>query len=94
MCACVVHWASLNETDRLLRTFDLDYKFGPCVGIKRIERWGKYDINTSSVKKNDVFPFLERAYALGLNPSKEIRTILLRYKTEYQESLFDEFKMI
>lgn len=44
--------------------------------------------------KNDVFPFLERAYALGLNPSKEIRTILLRYKTEYQESLFDEFKMI
>jgi hypothetical protein len=53
-----IHWASLNETDRLLRTFDLDYKFGPCVGIKRIERWGKYDINTSSVKKKKMTFFL------------------------------------
>ncbi|KAI8080354.1 DNA polymerase delta, subunit 4-domain-containing protein [Thamnidium elegans] len=28
-----------NETDRMLRSFDLNYKYGPCVGIKRIDRW-------------------------------------------------------
>ena len=25
--------------DKLFHTFDLNYKFGPCVGITRLERW-------------------------------------------------------
>lgn len=36
----LVHQEHLGETDKLLRAFDLDYKYGPCVGIKRIDRWG------------------------------------------------------
>ncbi|KAI9271058.1 DNA polymerase delta, subunit 4-domain-containing protein [Helicostylum pulchrum] len=29
----------LGETDKMLRAFDLNYKYGPCVGMKRIDRW-------------------------------------------------------
>ncbi|KAI8139399.1 DNA polymerase delta, subunit 4-domain-containing protein [Fennellomyces sp. T-0311] len=36
-----VHQEHLSETDILLRKFDLDYKFGPCVGLTRIERWNR-----------------------------------------------------
>lgn len=28
-----------NEEDTLLRSFDLDQNFGPCVGLSRKERW-------------------------------------------------------
>tara|TARA_B110001452_G_scaffold235729_1_gene214666 strand:+ start:1652 stop:2110 length:459 start_codon:yes stop_codon:yes gene_type:complete len=28
-----------DEEDTLLRSFDLDQKFGPCVGLSRKERW-------------------------------------------------------
>jgi hypothetical protein len=38
----LVHQEHLSETDKLLRAFDLNYAFGPCVGIKRIDRWGNY----------------------------------------------------
>lgn len=34
-----IHQEHLSETDKLLRAFDLNYAFGPCVGIKRIDRW-------------------------------------------------------
>ncbi|CEP15516.1 hypothetical protein [Parasitella parasitica] len=33
------HQEHLDETDKLLRAFDLNYDFGPCVGIKRLDRW-------------------------------------------------------
>ncbi|KAL7312886.1 hypothetical protein PS15m_008597 [Mucor circinelloides] len=35
-----IHQEHLDETDKLLRAFDLNYAFGPCVGIKRLDRWG------------------------------------------------------
>ena len=28
-----------DEEDRLLRSFDLDQQFGPCVGLSRKDRW-------------------------------------------------------
>ncbi|EPB82704.1 DNA polymerase delta, subunit 4 [Mucor circinelloides 1006PhL] len=34
-----IHQEHLDETDKLLRAFDLNYAFGPCVGIKRLDRW-------------------------------------------------------
>ncbi|KAK4515091.1 uncharacterized protein ATC70_002701 [Mucor velutinosus] len=34
-----IHQEHLNETDKLLRAFDLNYAYGPCVGIKRMDRW-------------------------------------------------------
>ncbi|KAI8637113.1 DNA polymerase delta, subunit 4 [Parasitella parasitica] len=34
-----IHQEHLNETDKLLRAFDLNYDFGPCVGMKRLDRW-------------------------------------------------------
>ncbi|KAL1927426.1 hypothetical protein VTP01DRAFT_3663 [Rhizomucor pusillus] len=34
-----IHQEHLSEQDILLRQFDLDYKFGPCVGLTRLERW-------------------------------------------------------
>lgn len=37
----IVHQEHLDDTDKLLRAFDLNYAFGPCVGIKRSDRWGK-----------------------------------------------------
>lgn len=34
-----IHREGLDEVDKLLRDFDLNYAYGPCVGIKRIDRW-------------------------------------------------------
>ncbi|KAI7896355.1 DNA polymerase delta, subunit 4-domain-containing protein [Mucor mucedo] len=34
-----IHQEHLDETDKMLRAFDLNYAYGPCVGIKRIDRW-------------------------------------------------------
>ncbi|CAO3653830.1 unnamed protein product [Mucor fragilis] len=34
-----IHQEHLDETDKLLRAFDLNYAYGPCVGIKRLDRW-------------------------------------------------------
>ncbi|KAI9338051.1 DNA polymerase delta, subunit 4-domain-containing protein [Pilaira anomala] len=33
----------LDETDKMLRHFDLDYTYGPCVGLSRIDRWDRAD---------------------------------------------------
>ncbi|KAI8338698.1 DNA polymerase delta, subunit 4-domain-containing protein [Chlamydoabsidia padenii] len=34
-----VHQDNMNRVDKLLRAFDLDYKYGPCVGLSRLQRW-------------------------------------------------------
>ncbi|KAI8990874.1 DNA polymerase delta, subunit 4 [Mycotypha africana] len=34
-----IHQEHLTETNKLLRAFDLDYTYGPCIGISRLERW-------------------------------------------------------
>ncbi|XP_077575216.1 DNA polymerase delta subunit 4 isoform X2 [Stigmatopora nigra] len=31
--------SSLNQDQEKLRQFDLDWKFGPCTGISRLQRW-------------------------------------------------------
>ncbi|GAN05593.1 hypothetical protein MAM1_0096c05064 [Mucor ambiguus] len=36
-----IHQEHLGETDKLLRAFDLNYAYGPCVGIKRLNRWDR-----------------------------------------------------
>ncbi|KAE8733687.1 DNA polymerase delta subunit 4 [Hibiscus syriacus] len=72
--ALVSHGGSLDleddfdEEQQVLRQFDMNMEFGPCIGIPRIDRW-------------------ERARRLGLNPPKEIESILKRGKVKRQ-SLF------
>ncbi|KAI7884802.1 hypothetical protein K492DRAFT_234551 [Lichtheimia hyalospora FSU 10163] len=34
-----IHQEHLSNEEILLRKFDLDYKYGPCVGLTRMERW-------------------------------------------------------
>ncbi|KAE8707869.1 DNA polymerase delta subunit 4 [Hibiscus syriacus] len=58
-----------DEEEQVLRQFDMNMAFGPCIGIPRLDRW-------------------ERAQAMGLNPPKEIESILKRCKVKPQ-SLFD-----
>ncbi|KAI7853971.1 DNA polymerase delta, subunit 4-domain-containing protein [Circinella umbellata] len=36
-----IHQEHLSQVDILLRKFDLDYQFGPCVGLTRLERWNR-----------------------------------------------------
>ncbi|CBI26425.3 unnamed protein product, partial [Vitis vinifera] len=48
-----------NET--VLRQFDMNMAYGPCLGMSRLARW-------------------ERAQRLGLNPPKEIETLLKQGK--------------
>ncbi|CAG8723881.1 24354_t:CDS:2, partial [Racocetra persica] len=33
------HDEGLTETEKALQAFDLNYKYGPCVGLKRLDRW-------------------------------------------------------
>lgn len=35
----VVHAAGQNKIHHILRTFDLDPAYGPCLGLTRLERW-------------------------------------------------------
>ncbi|KAE8702333.1 pentatricopeptide repeat-containing protein [Hibiscus syriacus] len=58
-----------DEEEQVLRLFDMNMAFGPCIAIPRLDRW-------------------ERAQRLGLNPPKEIESILKRGKVNPQ-SLFD-----
>ncbi|KAI5347385.1 hypothetical protein L3X38_015264 [Prunus dulcis] len=46
-----------DEQEELLRQFDMNMAYGPCVGMTRLERW-------------------ERACILGLNPPKEVESLL------------------
>lgn len=50
-----------NECEEVLRQFDMNMAYGPCLGMSRLARW-------------------ERAQKLGLNPPKEIESILKRGK--------------
>ncbi|CDS11169.1 hypothetical protein LRAMOSA03432 [Lichtheimia ramosa] len=34
-----IHQEHLSYEEIILRKFDLDYKYGPCVGLTRMERW-------------------------------------------------------
>jgi hypothetical protein len=36
-----VHQEERSEVAKQLCGFDLDYTFGPCVGLTRLQRWGK-----------------------------------------------------
>lgn len=36
----LVHQEGRTTVDKKLRAFDLDYKYGPCVGLSRLQRWG------------------------------------------------------
>ena len=48
-----------EKEEEVLRQFDMNMAFGPCLGMSRLDRW-------------------ERASRLGLNPPKEIRSLLDR----------------
>ncbi|CAG8571789.1 8336_t:CDS:2, partial [Racocetra fulgida] len=30
---------TITEAEKVLQAFDLNYKYGPCVGLKRLDRW-------------------------------------------------------
>ncbi|CAO3635225.1 unnamed protein product [Cunninghamella echinulata] len=34
-----IHQDHLSSIDKMLRSFDLDYKYGPCIGMSRLDRW-------------------------------------------------------
>ncbi|KAI9483806.1 MAG: DNA polymerase delta, subunit 4-domain-containing protein [Benjaminiella poitrasii] len=34
-----IHQERLVEIDKLMKAFDLNYIYGPCVGINRLDRW-------------------------------------------------------
>jgi len=35
------HDDDYTPIDKLLHAFDLNYEFGPCIGLTRLERWGR-----------------------------------------------------
>ena len=35
----LVHGENESKFVTILRTFDLNYEYGPCVGVSRMERW-------------------------------------------------------
>lgn len=61
--ALVSHHGSLDlqveydADEEVLRQFDMNMAYGPCIGMTRLDRWN-------------------RANKLGLNPPKEIETLL------------------
>ncbi|TYI99212.1 hypothetical protein E1A91_A13G000400v1 [Gossypium mustelinum] len=67
--ALVSHGDDFDEQEQVLRQFDMNMAYGPCVGITRLDRW-------------------ERAQRMGLNPPKEIESLLRGGKVKL-ESLFD-----
>jgi len=38
-----IHAEGQNKVHLILRTFDLSYEYGPCVGVTRLERWERAD---------------------------------------------------
>jgi len=37
----LVGWKDVSDAEVLLRKFDMDPKFGPCVGLSRMDRWNR-----------------------------------------------------
>ncbi|CAJ0840941.1 17710_t:CDS:2 [Entrophospora sp. SA101] len=37
----VFHYDDLSEEERILIAFDMDYTYGPCVGLTRLQRWNR-----------------------------------------------------
>lgn len=58
-----------GESENMVRQFDMNMAYGPCLGMTRMERW-------------------ERACNLGLNPPKDIETLLKAGKVQL-ECLWD-----
>ncbi|ERM94801.1 DNA polymerase delta subunit 4 [Amborella trichopoda] len=46
-----------DQCEEVLRRFDMNMSYGPCIGLTRLERW-------------------ERANKLGMNPPKDVETLL------------------
>ncbi|CAO2832643.1 unnamed protein product [Amaranthus hypochondriacus] len=73
--ALVAHHGSLDlqddhdQNEEVLRQFDMNMVYGPCIGMNRLDRW-------------------IRASKLGLNPPKEVETILKSDEVR-GESLWD-----
>lgn len=54
----------MSPEERLLRAFDLNSKFGPCVGMTRLERWERAE-KFGLAPPADVKALLEAAGAGG-----------------------------
>ncbi|KAG6605696.1 DNA polymerase delta subunit 4 [Cucurbita argyrosperma subsp. argyrosperma] len=54
-----------GESENILRQFDMNMAYGPCLGMTRMERW-------------------ELARKLGLNPPKEIESLLKGGKVQLE----------
>ncbi|ORZ03069.1 DNA polymerase delta, subunit 4-domain-containing protein [Syncephalastrum racemosum] len=39
-----IHRSHLDATEKMLRQFDLNYAYGPCVNISRLERWNRAEM--------------------------------------------------
>ncbi|TFK39714.1 DNA polymerase delta, subunit 4-domain-containing protein [Crucibulum laeve] len=69
----LIHAEDQNKIHAILRVFDMTYKYGPCVGMTRLERWGR-------AKKLGLNPPQEIYDILNTREGTE--------KTEYSESAF------
>ncbi|GMH16030.1 hypothetical protein Nepgr_017871 [Nepenthes gracilis] len=58
-----------DSKEELLRQFDMNMAYGPCIGMTRLARW-------------------ERAHRLGLNPPRNVETLLRSGKAD-AECLWD-----
>ncbi|CAB1328116.1 unnamed protein product, partial [Coregonus sp. 'balchen'] len=81
-----------------LRQFDLDWRYGPCTGISRLQRWERAaqhgDKELQELRQFDLdwrygpctgisrLQRWERAAQHGLNPPQEIRDMLLSADTD------------
>ncbi|OBZ85572.1 hypothetical protein A0J61_06374 [Choanephora cucurbitarum] len=75
------HTDHLDRIEDILKAFDLNLAYGPCV-------------ETSIYLRNLYVYMKERAHALGLNPPRIVKEILKDQTQKYNHSLFDEYRMI
>lgn len=55
----------VSKEDKILRAFDLNYAYGSCVGITRLERWREYDFSTISF-----IPAIQHLIILGFHRTR------------------------
>lgn len=70
----------LEAEEQILRQFDLNYRFGPCAGITRLERQVYLGRVRGSADRSWCTPKTcrwERAEQLGLAPPKAVRELIL-----------------
>nr|CAG8436032.1 8646_t:CDS:2 [Entrophospora candida] len=89
----VFHYDDLSEEERILIAFDMDYTYGPCIGLTRLQRWNRAsklglqppaqvkELLSGPCTTNLIECFYENKYISGSNESYDGsgNKIILRY---------------